>query len=122
MNKTKISYWTSTVIFSVIMFLLAINYFISPDIAQAFKHLGFPDYFRIELGIAKMVGAILLLIPIKGRFNEWIYAGFMINLVSAVIAHLASGDSFSSTILVWILLGILAVSYVTHHKLSKKAR
>ncbi|WP_234567076.1 DoxX family protein [Rhodohalobacter sp. 614A] len=119
MNKTKIAYWASTVIFSAIMLLLAINYFISPDIVQAFEHLGFPDYFRVELGIAKMMGAILLLLPFKGRINEWIYAGFTINLISAIIAHIASGDSVSTTILAWVLLVLLAVSYVTHHKLSR---
>jgi hypothetical protein len=39
------------------------------------------------------VGVAVLLIPIvPARLKEWAYAGFAINLVSAVIAHLSISD------------------------------
>jgi hypothetical protein len=33
-----------------------------------------------------------LLAPVPARLKEWAYAGFAINLVSALIAHLSVGD------------------------------
>ena len=63
-----------------------------PQVAEAFTHLGFPDYFRVELSWAKLLGVMLLLAPVPARLKEWVYAGFAINLVSAVIAHLSVGD------------------------------
>ena len=33
---------------------------------QAFTHLGFPGYFRVELSLAKLLGVVLLLAPAAG--------------------------------------------------------
>src|SRR4029079_2807869 len=63
-----------------------------PQVADAFAHLGFPDYFRVELSWAKLIGVALLLAPAPARLKEWAYAGFAITLASALIAHLSVGD------------------------------
>jgi hypothetical protein len=63
-----------------------------PEVAEAFAHLGFPDYFRVQLSWAKLIGVVVLLAPVPARLKEWAYAGFAIDLVSALIAHLAVGD------------------------------
>ena len=63
-----------------------------PQVAEAFTHLGFPDYFRVELAWAKLLGVVLLLAPVPSRLKEWAYAGFAITLGSALIAHFAVGD------------------------------
>ena len=36
--------------------------------------------------------SVLLLAPVPARLKEWAYAGFAINIVSALIAHIAVGD------------------------------
>jgi uncharacterized membrane protein YphA (DoxX/SURF4 family) len=118
MNKLKITYWITTGIFSAMMLFSATMYFISPQMAQTFEHLGFPDYFRIELGIAKILGVLLLLAPFTGRLKEWVYAGFTINMISGSIAHVASGDPISAILTPFVLLGVLAASYVTLQKLD----
>jgi hypothetical protein len=80
------------------------------------KKLGFPDYFRIELVTAKIIGAIVLLLPITSvRVKEWVYAGFIISMVSALIAHTCCGEpvskiAFVSVDLILILLSIRYVS------------
>lgn len=119
MKKFKIAYWISTGIFGILLTFMGIMYFISPEIATTFDQLGFPDYLRIELGIAKIVGGVLLLIPFRGRLNEWVYAGFTFNLLSASLAHFASGDPISKILVPLVLLAILAASYITGHKLDK---
>jgi DoxX-like family len=63
-----------------------------PQVAEAFTRLGFPDYFRVELAWAKLLGVVLLLAPVPARLKEWAYAGSAITLASALIAHFAVGD------------------------------
>ena len=60
-------------------------------VAEAFAHLGFPTIAR-GASCAKLLGLVLLLAPVPARLKEWAYAGFAIDLGSAVIAHLAVGD------------------------------
>jgi len=71
-----------------------------PDAADAFTRLGFPAAsFRAELSLAKVAGVVALLLPmVPARLKEWAYAGFAINLVSAIIAHLSTGDRPASLI------------------------
>jgi len=87
-----IAYWMVTALFCLQMSFTAYAQLNLPQVAEAFTHLGFPDYFRIELSWAKFLGVVLLLTPVPARLKEWAYAGFAIDLASAVIAHLAVGD------------------------------
>ena len=87
-----IGFWTVTVLFCLQIGFTAYAQLSLPQVAEAFTRLGFPDYFRVELAWAKLLGAILLLAPVPARLKEWTYAGFAFTLGSAVIAHLAIGD------------------------------
>ena len=93
-----IAYWTVTALFCLEMVFTA-YYELLPQGAEAFVRLGFPaSYFRVELSLAKVAGVAALLMPmIPARgviyvIKEWAYAGFAINLVSALIAHLSIHD------------------------------
>lgn len=88
-----IAYWVITAIFCLEMSFTA-YYELLPQGAQAFTRLGFlSSGFRFELSLAKVVGVVALLVPmIPARLKEWVYAGFAINLVSAVIAHASIHD------------------------------
>jgi hypothetical protein len=78
-----------------------------PQLTEEFTHLGFPAYFRVELSWAKLLGVVLLLAPVPARLKEWVYAGFAINLASALIAHFSVGDGpeawgfAAATIVLW---------------------
>jgi hypothetical protein len=89
--KAKASvYWIVTALFCLQMSFTAYAELRLPQVAEAFTHLGFPAYFRVELSWAKLLGVVLLLAP--APLKEWAYAGFAIDLASALIAHLAVGD------------------------------
>src|SRR5215510_14929288 len=92
MRAKTIVYWSATAIFCLQIGFTAYAQLRLPEVAEAFARLGFPDYFRVELSWAKLLGVVLLLAPVPARLKEWAYAGFAINLGSAVIAHLAVGD------------------------------
>ena len=88
-----IVYWIVTVLFCLEMsFTAYYMLMLLPEGAQAITRLGFPGYFRIELAWAKFLGVAVLLAPAPARLKEWAYAGFAINLASALIAHLSMGD------------------------------
>jgi hypothetical protein len=120
MKKNRIIYWITTSLFSIMMLFSAFSYFTNEEVKGGFTHLGFPDYFRIELGIAKALGAIVLLLPIiRGVLKEVAYAGFFITFVSAFIAHLSSGDPISMLVGPLVFLAILITSYLYFGKLYK---
>ena len=92
-KTTTILFWIFTALFCLEMSFTA-YYELLPQGAQAFTRLGFSaGYFRFELSLAKLVGVAVLLLPmVPARLKEWAYAGFAINLVSAIIAHLSISD------------------------------
>src|SRR5215831_18408362 len=87
-----ILYWIVTALFCLQISFTAYAQLRLPQVAAAFTHLGFPAYFRVELSWAKLIGVVLLVAPVPPRLKEWAYAGFAIDLGSALIAHFAVGD------------------------------
>ena len=87
-----INFWVFTALFCLQIGFTAYAQLRLPQVAEMFTHLGFPDYFRVELSWAKLLGIVLLLAPVSVRLKEWAYAGFAITLGSALIAHFSLGD------------------------------
>lgn len=118
MNKNKIIYWTTTGIISVMMLFSAFGYFTNADMKAAFVHLGFPDYFRIELGVFKVLGTLALILPvISAKIKSFAYFGFALTFISAFIAHTASGDPIAVAAAPIIFLVILGISYYYQDKI-----
>jgi len=46
-------------------------------------YLGYPKYFVPFIGLAKIAGVIVILIPGLGRIKDWAYAGLLFDLVGA---------------------------------------
>jgi len=89
----RIAYWIVTALFCLQMAFTAYAQLTLPQVAEMFRHLGFPDYFRAELSWVKLLGVIALLAPVPSRLKEWAYAGFAITIGSALIAHFSLGDA-----------------------------
>jgi hypothetical protein len=106
------AFWIVTVLFCVQMTFTAYAQLRLPQVAAAFAHLGFPNYFRVELSLAKLVGVALLLAPVPPRLKEWAYAGFTFDLGSAIVAHVAVGDGAQAWGWAAITGVLLALSYV----------
>lgn len=118
MKKTKIIYWASTVLFVLFMALTAIpDVLVSEDAVKFMSHLGYPLYFVRFIGIAKILGAVAILIPGNyPRIKEWAYAGLFFDLIGATYSQLAT-EGFLPQIgfmLVFFIAG--AVSYIYYHK------
>lgn len=128
MNNSKriaIAYWVVTAIFCLEMtFTAYYELMMLPQAAEAFARLGFPAAsFRIELSWAKVAGVIVLLIPmIPARLKEWAYAGFAINLVSAIIAHISISDRTQAFFPSSITSVLWCFSYYFWHRLQAGRR
>ena len=111
-------YWITTAIVCSVMVFSAINFNLRNPLGPmkgAFAHLGLPDYFRIELTVAKILGVLALLMPnVPYKMREFAYFGFGITLISASIAHSSSGDSLMFIVDPLIFLSLLIVSYRTN--------
>ena len=106
-----IAYWASTGLLAALSLFAAYAYLSgSPQAVQGFAHVGYPQQLRIILGIAKLSGAITLVVPGVPKLKEWAYAGFTFAWISAFFAHYLAKDgptAFSPL----VLLALLAVSY-----------
>lgn len=108
------AYWISTSIISVFLLLSSYSYFFSESTIQGVRELGFPDFFRVQLGVLKIIGVAILLLPnIPNYVKEWGYAGIGLFLITAMVAHIAHRDSIMLLLLLVFLLGSLIVSRYT---------
>jgi hypothetical protein len=111
-KKDKFIYWISTGIIAAVMLWSAFNFSFNAEMKGAFAHFGLPNWFRVELTVAKILGSLVLVIPgLPDRIKEFAYFGFGLTLISAPIAHLASGDSLSLVTGHLTFLAILGISY-----------
>ena len=120
-RKAVIGFWIVTALFCLQIAFTAYAQLRLPQVAAAFTHLGFPAYFRLENSWAKLLGIAVLLAPLPPRLKEWAYAGFAIDLGSALIAHFAVGDGAqawgwaAATGVLWV------ISYVFWRRLQASA-
>jgi hypothetical protein len=109
----QIAYWVSTVLVVGVMIVSgALSLLHTPEMMKGFAHLGYPAYFANIIGVAKVAGVCVLLIPGFGLVKEWAYAGFGIVLISASISHFSSGDGIASAEPLFFF-AMLIVSYLT---------
>jgi hypothetical protein len=120
MKKINLYYWITTGLFGAFMLSSAIpNILSSKEWVVIFEQLGYPLYMLPFLGVAKLLGVIVLLIPGFNRMKEWAYAGFFFDLVGATYSALTA-FGFDPQMLVMLVPFVLGtLSYVFHHKKLK---
>lgn len=110
----KLTYWISTVITSIYLLWSSYGYLFSDSVKAGIKDLGFPDFFRIELAVLKIIAALLILFPqIPMLLKEGAYIGVALFYLTAFIAHYVHKDPFYLNLINLILLTILIVSRIS---------
>lgn len=118
MKKIKIAHWILTGLFCAMISLGAGMYIFQHEIAIAnFEMLGFPLWLIYPMAAAKITGIILLISKPTEWLANWAYAGFVINLLLAIGAHLAINDSAAGVLPPFIML---IASFVTWQMMLKK--
>ena len=93
-RRLTIAYWITTIIIALelaaggVVDILQIPYV--HDLVV--DHLGYPAYFLVIIGVWKVPGAVVLLLPRYPRLKEWVYAGAFFTYTGATASHLAVGD------------------------------
>ena len=119
MKKTKIIYWIITGLFSAFMLFSAVPDILSTSDAITFmNHLGYPNYIIPFLGVAKLLGIIVILIPGFPRIKEFAYAGLAFDLIGATYSVIAIGGLQLQVSFMVLPILFLVVSYTLYHRLS----
>ena len=79
--------------------------------AEGFTRLGYPIYFMVLLGVWKLLGGIVLLVPRLPRVKEWAYAGVFIDFSSAAVSDAVRGGSVGHVIAPLACAAILFASW-----------
>ncbi|MCF2494472.1 DoxX family protein [Dyadobacter chenhuakuii] len=92
-KRNKIIYWIATVWLSLGMVSSgAVQIIKLKEEVDMMTHLGYPLYFLTIIGVWKMLGVVVVLLPRLPLVKEWAYAGFFFTMSGAVFSHMAAGD------------------------------
>ena len=116
--SVTVAYWISTSLISAILLWSATTYLFQASVIEGIKALGFPDFFRIQLAVLKILGVIVLLLPnLPVQLKEWAYAGIGLFFITAIVAHVAHKDPLIINVLNVLFILILVTSYMCWHRL-----
>jgi DoxX-like protein len=117
MDKAKITRWLylgSTGLMCLLFTGTAIADLVgAAPIAETLARLGYPGYLMKILGVANLLGVAAIGSGYSYTLKEWAYAGFTINLIGAILSHIAAGDAASEIIPPTFALAIILVSYIS---------
>ena len=114
----QLIYWSSTVLVSIALLLSSISYIFHQATIDGVRDLGFPDSFRIQLAVLKLIAVVILLVPtVPHQIKEWAYVGAVLFYITAIVAHWAHKDPFYFNLINLFFIGLLVVSNIYLQKL-----
>jgi DoxX-like family len=123
LRKEKIIYWIGIILlvlwFGVSGFMEITK---SPLVWDATIEMGYPPFFITTLGIAKILGVIVLLIPNKlSWLKEWVFAAFFFDVIFAVIS-VNSFAGISGIVKPGIAFILILITYIMFRKINPALR
>jgi len=114
-KRNKIIYWIATIWLALGMLSTGIVQLLKAKDGQGgadlITHLGYPAYLLTLLGIWKILGVIVILIPKFFLLKEWAYAGFFFVMTGAIFSHIASGDPINEIFPALLLIILTGASW-----------
>lgn len=111
-KKNKIIYWIATIWLALGMLSTGIVQLLKMDEeVTMMQHLGYPIYLLTIIGIWKILGVAIVLIPKFTLLKEWAYAGFFFTMSGAIFSHFACGDEAKEFFGPTLLLILTVVSW-----------
>jgi hypothetical protein len=119
----KIAYWIVTGLMAALLVLSAVPDVLMVDGAvEMFTHLGYPRYLLPFIGVAKILGVLVVIVPgLPRSLKEWAYAGLVIDLVGALYSHFSVGDEAKFIIAPFIGLVLVLGSYALYRAVYMNA-
>ncbi len=123
MRKLTVFYWITT---GLVLFFFVpgaiMNVMKTPDWVEVFQQLGYPEYLLPFLGVAKLLGCLVVVLPQLRRLKEWAYAGLVIDLVGAIYSAIMVSGFDPRILFVVFAAGIVLLNYWLWHKRLQFAR
>jgi hypothetical protein len=120
MKKDKIIYWITTGFIALLEGVMPAFTSQTEMAKEGIRHLGYPEYFGNVLVVFKILGVLVLVLPIiPKRVKEWAYAGFAFDFLFASISHGIVDGMIGQTFFPLVVFGILSLSYVYYHKINE---
>jgi uncharacterized membrane protein len=92
-KRNTVIYWLATALLSFGMLGSGIaQIFQLNDMVALITHVGYPLYMMYIIGVWKILGVIVILLPKFKLLKEWAYAGFFFLMTGALLSHLFMGD------------------------------
>ncbi|PWN60814.1 DoxX family protein [Chryseobacterium viscerum] len=117
-KTTKIIYWAGAIFMS--LWFGASGFFEltkNPVVWDITQQLGYPPHFIYILGVFKIAGVLVLLLPNKLlRLKEWVFAGMFFDILFAFFSKIAV-LGFPSTIDAIVAFSVLTMTYLMFRKL-----
>ncbi|MCT2562211.1 DoxX family protein [Chryseobacterium herbae] len=117
-KTTKIIYWSGVIFMS--LWFGASGFFEltkNPVVWDITQQLGYPAHFIYILGVFKLSGVLVLLLPNRLlRLKEWVFAGMFFDIIFAFFSKIAV-LGFTATLDAIIAFTVLSVTYVMFRKL-----
>lgn len=122
MKNINLWYWIVTVLFCAFMIFTSIpDIMKNPEAMLFITGLGYPEYFVVLIGWAKVLGVIAILIPGYYRIKEWAYAGLFFDLAGALYSIIATMGIQMQLIFLVLPVGFLFLSYYLYHSKYQNA-
>jgi hypothetical protein len=121
-KSTKVIYWTGVILTSLWFGTSGICELTkNPLVWDITVQLGYPAHFIYILGVAKVLGVLVLLTPNRLlRLKEWVFAGVFFDILFAFFSKLAV-LGFVATVDAIIAFVMVSVTYVMFWKLYPMA-
>lgn len=117
-KTTKILYWAGTLFMS--LWFGASGFFEltkNPVVWDITQQLGYPAHFIYILGVLKLCGVLVLLVPNRLlRLKEWVFAGMFFDVIFAFFSKTAV-LGLHATFDAVLAFSILSMTYILFRKL-----
>ncbi|MEJ5049440.1 DoxX family protein [Chryseobacterium culicis] len=117
-KTTKIIYWAGAIFMS--LWFGASGFFEltkNPVVWDITQQLGYPPHFIYILGVFKIAGVLVLLLPNRLlRLKEWVFAGMFFDILFAFFSKIVV-LGFPSTIDAIVAFSMLTMTYLMFRKL-----
>ena len=123
MKKLSTWYWIATIIFALMMLMDGFGGVTQQEAGkEELRHLGYPMYLLIIVGIAKLLGALAILQQKFVVIKEWAFAGFTINFIGAFASRAFVGDGVALLIPPLVALVIMFIPYILWKKVQANVK
>jgi len=104
----SIGLWIVTALLACLFVLSGSMKFVNPDMAENFAKWGYPDWFRILIGVVELAGGLILLLPRTALYAAGVLG---IVMVGAVFTHLGHGETPQAAVPLVLLVLLVIVGY-----------